>query len=151
MPSDDKPDFRDLTFSISVDEITCSLFYLSAQYGFDYKSLLLLYERFGRDLMYIFYMLSDEHVKFPSSEEMIKANRMGKRLRDQLVNGDSGSRGAARREVREMEHPSEVLATYHEKLRAHYNAERNVLVFNIRNESRSRRKKAGKKLPAGDE
>lgn len=59
-------------FSFDVNSDTIALIYLSERYKLDLLSLLLLYEKFGRDVFYFFFLLSGRATTFPKASKLIR-------------------------------------------------------------------------------
>lgn len=59
-------------FNFDVNSDTIALIYLSERYKLDLLSLLLLYEKFGRDVLYFFFLLSGRAMTFPKASKLLR-------------------------------------------------------------------------------
>lgn len=61
-------DSHEITFPL--DKSTVSLIYLSEVYGIDLKVLLILYDKYGEDVFFFFFMFNKTRVEFPTPSKM---------------------------------------------------------------------------------
>lgn len=63
------------SFEVKSTEDTCCLYYLSEICNLDFHELIILYEKFGRELFFIFYILSGKKITFPTDEKLVELQK----------------------------------------------------------------------------
>lgn len=72
---------------VPVTRETLTLYYISVVYKIDFQSLSFLYEKFGPDVFFFFYLLSGRKFSFPSNEKFIKIVERSEKMMKILKGG----------------------------------------------------------------
>lgn len=76
-------------FKFGVNPDTIALLYISVCYRVDLVSLLLLYEKFGRDVFYFFFILSGKTITFPRALRFLKVLEFSQTVSGDIKKGKS--------------------------------------------------------------
>ena len=74
-------------FQFDISSDTIALIYFAERYRFDLITLLLLYEKFGRDVFYFFFMLAGRKIMFPKANKFLNITEFCKNVTRELLEG----------------------------------------------------------------
>ena len=74
-------------FNFNISSDTVALIYFAERYKFDLVSLLLLYEKYGRDVFYFFFILSGMKITFPKANKFLKIMEFCRSVTKEITEG----------------------------------------------------------------
>jgi len=82
--SETVPESVKYKYNVEVNENVLFLVYLAHIYRFDIETLLLLYDRIGDDIFYIFFMFAGKSLVMPKHTKMVKIRSFVRRVMESL-------------------------------------------------------------------
>lgn len=75
-------------YAVDLNPQVFLLLFLAKVYRFDLETLLLLYDRIGDDIFYVFFLLAGRTIVIPKHTRMLKLMQFSQRVCDSVLRGD---------------------------------------------------------------
>lgn len=83
-----RSDVGKYTISVPISEDSMFLFYLAGVCRLEFEQLLFLYEKYGKDVYYFFYMLGGSRIAMPDNTKLARMREKSKLVYKKLLGED---------------------------------------------------------------